>query len=204
MPTQVILYIFTFLFIFLWPFGVNILESVCLLLSNLVLYFWDELYISKKVREIQSTRIHYENNNIYSSPFSRSVGVSPTPRISPTSSVARFCVVLWIFHTKNSIFLFQGLASQVDKFVEEEVEVRQIPHLSDGDLRSLGFVTISSRQRLRSAAAAWVPQVICLCSFDCHVLKKKFSTNTTICSCVSSREKWYECDARKYLLVFLK
>ena len=37
MPTPVILYIFTFLFIFLWPFGVNILESVCLLLSNLAL-----------------------------------------------------------------------------------------------------------------------------------------------------------------------
>ena len=100
--------------------------------------------------------------------------MSPTPRISPTSSVARCCVVLWIFHTKNSIFLFQGLASQVDKFVEEEVEVRQIPHISDGNLRTLGFVTIGSRQRLRSAAAAWVPQVICLCSFDCHVLKKSF------------------------------
>ena len=65
MPTPVILYIFTFLFIFLWPFGVNILESVCLLLSNLVLYFWDELNISKKVTEIQSTLIHYDNYNIY-------------------------------------------------------------------------------------------------------------------------------------------
>ena len=39
--------------------------------------------------------------------------------------------MLWIFHTKNSIFLFQGLASQVDKFVEEEVGVRQISHLSE-------------------------------------------------------------------------
>ena len=67
--------------------------------------FWDELNISKKVREIQSTRIHYENNNIYSLPFSRSVGVSPTPRISPVSSMARCCVVLWIFHTKNSMYL---------------------------------------------------------------------------------------------------
>lgn len=65
MPTPVILYIFTFFFIFLWPFGVNILESVCLLLSNLVLYFWDELNISKNVTEIQSTLNPYENNIIY-------------------------------------------------------------------------------------------------------------------------------------------
>ena len=91
--------------------------------------------------------------------------------MSPTSSVARCCVLLWIFH-KNNIFLFQGLASHIDRFVEEEVEVRHIPHLSDGDLRSLGFLTIGSRQRIRSAATAWVPQVICLCSFDSHVLKK--------------------------------
>ena len=75
------------------------------------------------------------------------------------------------FSQKN-IFLFQGLASNIDRFVEEEVEVRHIPHLSDGDLRSLGIVTIGSRQRIRSAATAWVPQVICLCSFDSHVLKK--------------------------------
>ena len=73
---------------------------------------------------------------------------------------------------QNNIFLFQGLASHIDRFVEEEVEVRHIPHLSDGDLRSLGFVTIGSRQRIRSAATAWVPQVICLCSSDSHVLKK--------------------------------
>ena len=65
MPTPVILYISTFLFIFPWPFGVNILESFCLLLSNLVLNFWDELNISKKVTEIQSTLIRYDKNNIY-------------------------------------------------------------------------------------------------------------------------------------------
>ena len=76
------------------------------------------------------------------------------------------------FSQKNNIFLFQGLASHIDRFVEEEVEVRHIPHLSNGDLRSLGFVTIGSRQRIRSAATAWVPQVICLCSFYSHVLKK--------------------------------
>ena len=70
------------------------------------------------------------------------------------------------------MFLFQGLASHIDKFVEEEVEVRHIPQLRDVDLRSLGFLTIGSRQRIRSAATSWVPQVICLCSFDSHVLKK--------------------------------
>ena len=88
---------------------------------------------------------------------------------------------------KNGIFLFQGLASQVDKFVEEEVEVRQIPHLSDGDLRSLGFVTICSRQCLRSAAAAWVPQVICLCSFDCHVLQVFYKYNDMLL-CILERK----------------
>ena len=79
MPTPVILYIFTFLFIFLWPFGVNILESVCLLLSNLVLYFWDELNISKNVTEIQSTLIHYDNS-IYIYCPSRGLLGYPQPR----------------------------------------------------------------------------------------------------------------------------
>ena len=74
--------------------------------------------------------------------------------------------------TKNNIFFFQGLASHIDRFVEEEVEVCHIPHLSDGDLRSLGFVTIGSRQRICSAATARVPQLIFLCSFDSHVMKK--------------------------------
>ena len=110
--------------------------------------------------------------------------------MSPTSSVARCCVLLWIFH-KNNIFLFQGLASHIDKFVEEEVEVRHIPQLSDVDLRSLGFLTIGSRQRIRSAATSWVPQVICLCSFDSHVLKKVL---------YKYNEKY---DTRKVLFMFL-
>ena len=122
-------------------------------------------------------------------PFSWSVGVSPTMTMSPTSSVARCCVLLWIFH-KNNIFLFQGLASHIDRFVEEEVEVRHIPHLSDGDLRSLGFLTIGSRQRIRSAATAWVPQVICLCSFDSHVLKKVLNKYNDMF--FFSREIWYK------------
>ena len=171
MPTPVILYIFTFLFIFPWPFGVNILESFCLLLSNLVLYFWDELNISKKVTEIQSTLIHYDNYNIYIYCPSRGLLGYPQPwrcHQIPLWPGAVFC---YAFFTKN-IFLFQGLASHIDRFVEEEVEVRHIPHLSDGDLRSLGFLTIGSCQRIRSSTTAWVPQVICLCSFHSHVLKK--------------------------------
>ena len=59
------------------------------------------------------------------------------------------------FSQKNNIYLFQGLASHIDRFVEEEVEVRHIPHLSN-DLRSLGFVTIGSRQRIPSAATALI------------------------------------------------
>ena len=109
--------------------------------------------------------------------------------MSKTSSVARCCVLLWIFH-KNNIFLFQGLASHIDRFVEEEVEVRHIPHLSDGDLRSLGFLTIGSRQQIRSAATSWVPQVICLCSFDSHVLKKVLYKYNDMF--FFSREIWYK------------
>ena len=109
--------------------------------------------------------------------------------MSKTSSVARCCVLLWIFH-KNNIFLFQGLASHIDKFVEEEVEVRHIPQLSDVDLRSLGFLTIGSRQQIRSAATSWVPQVICLCSFDSHVLKKVLYKYNDMF--FFSREIWYQ------------
>ena len=75
------------------------------------------------------------------------------------------------FSQKMTSFSLRALPA-IERFVAEEVEVRHIPHLSDGDLRSLGFVTIGSRQRICSAATAWVPQVICLCSFDSHVLKK--------------------------------
>ena len=74
MPTPVILYIFTFLFIFLWPFGVNILESVCLLLSNL---------------EIQSILIHY-NNNIYI--FCPSCGLLGYPQPWRCHALCRHCL----------------------------------------------------------------------------------------------------------------
>ena len=109
MPTPVILYIFTFLFIFLWPFGVNILESVCLLLSNLVLYFWDELNISKKVTEIQSTLIHYDNYNIYIYCPSRGLLGYPQPwrcHQLPPWPGAVFC---YEFFTKIISFSFRAL-----------------------------------------------------------------------------------------------
>ena len=109
MPTPVILYIFTFLFIFLWPFGVNILESVCLLLSNLVLYFWDELNISKKVTEIQSTLIHYDKNNIYIYCPSRGLLGYPQPwrcHQLPPWPGAVFC---YEFFTKIISFSFRAL-----------------------------------------------------------------------------------------------
>ena len=109
MPTPVILYIFTFLFIFLWPFGVNILESVCLLLSNLVLYFWDELNISKKVTEIQSTLIHYDKNNIFIFCPSRGLLGYPQPwrcQKLPPWPGAVFC---YEFFTKIISFSFRAL-----------------------------------------------------------------------------------------------
>ena len=65
-------------------------------------------------------------------------------------------VVCWGIHNHDDVTNF---LRHIDRFVEEEVEVRHIPHLSDGDLRSLGFLTIRSRQRIRSAATSWVPQV---------------------------------------------
>ena len=47
--TSVILDISTFHFILLSLFDVNVLESVCLLLSNLVSYLWDKFNISKRI-----------------------------------------------------------------------------------------------------------------------------------------------------------
>ena len=135
------------------------------------------------------SRFNYENNNIYIYCPSRGLLRYSQPRSHqlPPWPGAVFC---YEFFTKNNIFLFQGLASNIDRFVEEEVEVRHIPHLSDGDLRSLGFVTIGSRQRIRSAATAWVPQVICLCSSDSHVLKKVLYKYNDMF--FFSREIWYQ------------
>ena len=135
------------------------------------------------------SRFNYENNNIYIYCPSRGLLQYSQPRSHqlPPWPGAVFC---YEFFTKNNIFLFQGLASNIDRFVEEEVEVRHIPHLSDGDLRSLGFVTIGSRQRIRSAATAWVPQVICLCSSDSHVLKKVLYKYNDMF--FFSREIWYQ------------
>ena len=47
-------------------------------------------------------------------------------------------------------------------FIAEEIEVRQIAQLSNEDLLSLGVRTIGARLRLRSAAASWEPQQVCL------------------------------------------
>ena len=120
----------------------------------------------------------------------------PNPEMSPTSFVARCCVLLWIFHKKWYISL--SGPCQLHRQIEEEVEVRHIPHLIDGDPRSLGFVNIGSRQHIRSAATAWVPQVICLCSFDSHVLKKVLYKYNDVF--FFSREIWYQ---KTYLLMFL-
>ena len=49
-------------------------------------------------------------------------------------------------------------------FIAEEIEVRQIAQLSNEDLLSLGVRTIGARLRLRSAAASWEPQQVCLFS----------------------------------------
>ena len=50
-------------------------------------------------------------------------------------------------------------------FIAEEIEVRQIPQISDQDLLSLGVRTIGARLHLRSAAASWEPPQVILFSF---------------------------------------
>ena len=50
-------------------------------------------------------------------------------------------------------------------FIAEEIEVRQIPQISNQDLLSLGVRTIGARLRLRSAAASWEPTQVIL--FSC-------------------------------------
>ena len=140
---SLMLYIFTFLFIFLWPFGVNILKSVCLLLSNLVLYFWDEFNISKKLRDIQFTLIHYVKNNIYNyCPSCGLLGYAQPPRCHqlPPWPGAVFC---YEFFTKNNFFFF---ASHIDRFVEKDVEVR---HILPGGARGDGCWTNSRCERGR-------------------------------------------------------
>ena len=53
------------------------------------------------------------------------------------------------------------------QFVEEEIEVRQIPSLPDQVRADLGVRTVGARLRLRSAASQWVPnQVISFLSLE--------------------------------------
>ena len=56
-----------------------------------------------------------------------------------------------------------GFDHLVSRFTEEEIEVRQIPFLTDHQLNDLGVRTIGARLRLRSAAQDWTEsQVGCL------------------------------------------
>ena len=48
-----------------------------------------------------------------------------------------------------------GFDHLVSRFTEEEIEVRQIPSLTDHQLNDLGVRTIGARLRLRSAAQDW-------------------------------------------------
>ena len=51
--------------------------------------------------------------------------------------------------------------------MKEEIEIRQIPSLSDQVLADLGVRTVGARLRLRSAASQWVPnQVISSLSLE--------------------------------------
>ena len=50
----------------------------------------------------------------------------------------------------------QGLQNLAETFIAEEIEVTQIPKISDQDLIKLGVRTIGARMRIRSAATVWV------------------------------------------------
>ena len=58
-----------------------------------------------------------------------------------------------------------GCEELVPWFIVEEIEVRQIPQISDQDLLSLGVRTIGARLHLRSAAASREPPQVILFSF---------------------------------------
>ena len=55
-----------------------------------------------------------------------------------------------------------GFGNLEPRFVDQEVEVRQIPAMPDHLLVELGVRTIGSRQRIRSAASHWLENQVFL------------------------------------------
>ena len=71
------------------------------------------------------------------------------------------------FEETSRFLTDNGFGHVSQQFVEEEIEVRQIPSLPDQVLADLGVRTVGARLRLRSAASQWVPnQVISFLSLE--------------------------------------
>ena len=107
------------------------------------LIFGDELSISKKSSFSHHFEFIYINHRGSSPPYwsSQFWGVVP-----PNN------------HCDIKNFLCaNGCEELAPWFIAEEIEVRQIPQISNQDLLSLGVQTIGARLHLRSAAASWEP-----------------------------------------------
>ena len=63
-------------------------------------------------------------------------------------------------HQDSRFLTDNGFGHVSQQFVEEEIEVRQIPSLPDQVLADLGVRTVGARLRLRSAASQWVPNQV--------------------------------------------
>ena len=59
-----------------------------------------------------------------------------------------------------------GLTNLEPTFLDQEIEVRQIPGLSDHLLVDLGVRTIGARLRIRSAASQWLQAQVFVCFYD--------------------------------------
>ena len=81
------------------------------------------------------------------------------------------------FEETSRFLTDNGFGHVSQQFVEEEIEVRQIPSLPDQVLADLGVRTVGARLRLRSAASQWVPnQVISFLSQEISFVHDNLQT----------------------------
>ena len=67
-----------------------------------------------------------------------------------------------VVNEETSRFLSEnGFGNLEPTFLDEEIEVRQIPRLPDNLLVELGVRTIGARLRIRSAADQWLQAQVC-------------------------------------------
>ena len=68
-----------------------------------------------------------------------------------------------VVNEETSRFLNEnGFGNLEPTFLDEEIEVRQIPRMPDNLLVDLGVRTIGARLRIRSAAGQWVQAQVCV------------------------------------------